>query len=104
GVLWIGWTFQLMLLRRRLLQRGRTVEAGLTAWLIISAIMILTNAIFDPTLEGPQVSFWLWTVFGVGLAMPLVYSGIAGARWAASVRNAPGQPGQLESATTTPTT
>jgi hypothetical protein len=77
------------------------VEAGLTAWLIISAIMILTNAIFDPTLEGPQVSFWLWTVFGVGLAMPLVYTGIAGARWAGSALK---PAAQLESATPKPST
>jgi hypothetical protein len=101
GVLWISWTFQLMILRSRLLQRGRTVEAGLTAWLIISAIMILTNAVFDPTLEGPQVSFWLWTVFGVGLAMPLVYTGIAGARWASSALN---PIAQRESATPKPST
>jgi hypothetical protein len=101
GVLWISWAFQLMLLRSRLLQRGRAVEAGLTAWLIISAIMILTNAIFDPTLEGPQVSFWLWTVFGVGLAMPLVYTGIAGARWAGSALK---PAAQLESATPKPST
>ena len=81
-LLWLGWGFQLMVLRGRLLAAGRTAEAGVTAWLVISSVTVLVNAVFDPTLEGPQVAFWLWTFFGVGVAMPLVYSGISGRAWA----------------------
>ena len=75
AILWIVWTFEIIQLRARLLQRGRLVEAGLIAWLVVSALMILINAIFDPTLEGPQVALWLWTVFGIGSALMLFYSG-----------------------------
>ena len=30
---------------------------------------ILVNAIFDPTLEGPQVAWWLWGILGLGVAI-----------------------------------
>jgi hypothetical protein len=75
AVVWVVWTFEIIQLRARLLKRGRLVEAGLAAWLMVSAAMILMNAIFDPTLEGPQVAMWLWTVFGFGCALMLFYSG-----------------------------
>lgn len=77
-IMWIVWAVRLLLLRNRLRQHGRSVEAGFAAWLLVSALMILTNAIFDPTLEGPHVGFWLWTVFGIGVALPLFYSGHGG--------------------------
>jgi hypothetical protein len=80
AILWIVWVFELAHLRSRLRFSGRSMEAGLIAWLLVSALMILVNAIFDPTLEGPQVSFWLWFMYGVGAAILLVYSGEA--RWA----------------------
>lgn len=75
-IVWLVWTLQLFQLRSRLRQHGRTVEAGLTAWLFVSTVMILVNAFFDPTLEGPMVAFWLWTFFGIGAAMPLFYVGL----------------------------
>lgn len=75
GILWIVWVFELLQLRAWLRFHGRSVEAGLVAWLLVSALMILLNAIFDPTLEGPQVGLWLWCIFGIGAALALVYSG-----------------------------
>ncbi|HSJ70875.1 MAG TPA: hypothetical protein VLA29_04415, partial [Acidimicrobiia bacterium] len=54
--------------------------AGIAAWLVVSAMMILVNSFFDPTLEGPQVGFWLWLVFGLGVALPVVYSGVGRTR------------------------
>ena len=83
-LMWIAWGAQLLLLRSRLRLRGRTPEAGFVEWLLIFAVMILTNAIFDPTLEGPQVAFWLWTIFGVGAGMTVVYSGVAPPAWIAA--------------------
>ena len=76
AILWIVWTFELLQLRIWLQQRGRSVEPGAVAWLLVAALMMLLNAIFDPTLEGPQVGLWLWCVFGIGAAMLLLYSGI----------------------------
>ncbi len=76
ATLWVSWVFQLLILRGDLLRRGRSTEAGLAAWLVVAALMMLVNAVFDPTLEGPQVAFWLWAVFGLGVALPVVYSGV----------------------------
>jgi hypothetical protein len=76
AILWVVWAFVLLMLRSQLLRHGRSAEAGLAAWLLVSEAMMLVNAIFDPTLEGPQVSFWIWFFFGIGAAMPLVYSGM----------------------------
>jgi hypothetical protein len=75
AALWTVWTIQLLLMRQRLLRRGRRAEAATGAWLVAAAAMILTNSIFDPTLEGPQVAVWLWVLFGLGAALPLLYSG-----------------------------
>lgn len=75
AALWTVWAMQLLLLRQRLNRRGRRAEGALGAWLVASAVMILVNAIFDPTLEGPQVAVWLWILFGIGAALPLLYGG-----------------------------
>jgi len=76
AILWIVWSIELLQLRSWLRHRGRSVEAGVVAWLLVTVLMILVNAIFDPTLEGPQVGMWLWCCFGIGAAMMLVYSGV----------------------------
>jgi hypothetical protein len=81
AVLWSVWALNLLQLRSRLLRRGRAVEAGTIAWVLVSAFMILLNSVFDPTLEGPQVGFVLWLIFGLGAAIPLVYAGAAGSRF-----------------------
>ncbi len=75
AVLWTVWAVQLLLLRQRLLRRGRNAEGAVGAWLVAGAVTILINAIFDPTLEGPQIAIWLWLLFGVGAALPLLYAG-----------------------------
>jgi hypothetical protein len=77
-VLWIVWAFQLLLLHYQLSRRNRFVEAGVAAWLLVSASMILVNAVFDPTVEGPQVAFLLWAIFGFGVALPLFLYGYGG--------------------------
>jgi hypothetical protein len=72
AVIWITWTIELLLTRSRMLARGRTMEAGVIVWLIVTVVAILVNAIFDPTLEGPQVGWWLWASLGFGIAMSLL--------------------------------
>jgi len=74
-VMWTAWALLLVDLRARLARLARFDEAGLIAVLLIGAGMILVNAFFDPTVEGPQVGFWLWFVFGTGAALQLVYHG-----------------------------
>ena len=74
-VMWSAWALLLLDLRARLARMQRFDEAGLIAVLLIAAGMILVNAFFDPTVEGPQVGIWLWFIFGVGAALQLVYHG-----------------------------
>lgn len=86
AALWTVWTIQLLLMRQRLMRQGRRAEAAMGAWLVASAAMVLINAIFDPTLEGPQVAVLLWLIFGLGTALPLLYSGFESA-WLDDVLN-----------------
>lgn len=65
-VTWWTWFVHVLRVRRSALLRGDTRRAGLAGWLLAAEVMILANAIFDPTLEGPQVAIWAWTLFGVG--------------------------------------
>jgi hypothetical protein len=88
AALWTVWAMQLLLLRQRLNRRGRRAEGAMAAWLVVSATMILLNAIFDPTLEGPQVAVWLWLLFGIGAALPLLYAGFE-SKWLDNVSRSP---------------
>ncbi len=45
--------------------RERRERPWLVAWLATSLVGLLFNAVFDPSLEGPQVAYWCWTVVGV---------------------------------------
>jgi hypothetical protein len=65
-LLWWTWFAHMLRVRRFALLRGDIRRAGLAGWLIAAEVMILVNAIFDPTLEGPQVGIWAWALFGVG--------------------------------------
>lgn len=62
------WIVELLMTRNRLIARGHTGQAGVAVWLVVSIPTILVNAIFDPTLEGPQVAWWLWAMVGFGVA------------------------------------
>jgi hypothetical protein len=74
-LMWGVWALLLLDLHNRLARLARHREAGLVAALITGVAMILLNAFFDPTLEGPQVGMWLWFFFGLGAALQLVYHG-----------------------------
>ena len=71
-LLWVAWYATVFRTRRRFLARDDERLAGVALWLMISCGMILINAVVDPTLEGPQVATWAWTLFGVGSALPLL--------------------------------
>lgn len=74
-LLWGVWALLLLDLRSRLTRRGRFPEAGLVALPVIGAAMMLVNAFFDPSIEGPQVGFPLWFLFGLGAVLQLLYHG-----------------------------
>lgn len=69
AIIWITWMAEMQTLRRRLRYRDRPRESALVSWIMLAPIPILTNAIFDPTLEGAQVSMLLWAFFGAGAAL-----------------------------------
>jgi hypothetical protein len=46
---------------RTMRDRSIVILAGVTG--------ILVNAVFDPTLEGPQVAIWVWCLLALGLAV-----------------------------------
>ncbi len=39
------------------------------AWVLAGVAGMLVNAVFDPTLEGPQVAVWFWVLMGFGAAL-----------------------------------
>jgi len=65
--LWGVLFFQGVSLARRMLRRGERARGLVLLWILSSLAGILMNAIFDPTLEGPQIGIWLWTLVGVAL-------------------------------------
>ncbi len=69
AIIWLVWIPELLMARSRMMARGKTVEAGVIVWMIVTVAAILVNAIFDPTLEGPQVAWWLWGILGLGISI-----------------------------------
>ena len=68
-LLWIGWTVMMFRARSRLKRSGSRYSRGVIELCLVSVVAILTNCIFDPTLEGAQVAALTWTVFGIGLVV-----------------------------------
>lgn len=69
---WALWFVETNKAWRRLRSAGWERLAGLASWAIVAVTAIQFNAIFDPTLEGPQVAFWLWSFCGLGLFLIVV--------------------------------
>lgn len=66
-LLWLAWlTPFLRAMWRRGLKRGG-MSLALWGWAAVGVSSILVNAFFDPTVEGPQVGIWLWTLTGIGI-------------------------------------
>lgn len=94
--LWVVWFTETWRAWRRYRDLRLPVLAGLCAWVMVGVAAILVNAIFDPTLEGPQVGMWLWTLTGVGIYATVmsratrssVYSDSAVVRLETSLRQA----------------
>lgn len=71
--LWVGmfasWYSSLVRARRQFRELGEDHRASLSLWLMLAMTGLLLNAIFDPTLEGPQVAVLLWSLFGLGAVL-----------------------------------
>jgi hypothetical protein len=66
---WWVWFVHILRVRRAAVRHSDADRVNLAGWVLTAAVMMLVNAVFDPTLEGPQVAVWLWAIFGVGAAL-----------------------------------
>ena len=71
-LLWAVWFIALMRSRLALAARGLDVEAAIAVVAMACALAVLVNAVFDPSIEGPPVSAWIWSIFGLGLGLMLL--------------------------------
>ncbi|MGH3650206.1 MAG: O-antigen ligase family protein [Acidimicrobiia bacterium] len=69
---WVFWFWETARARRRLSFAGHGRLAGLASWAIVAVTAIHINAIFDPTLEGPQVALWLWSFCALGIYLVIM--------------------------------
>jgi O-Antigen ligase len=68
ALLWLTWTVQLLRQIRGRPQGVRDPTAANAAWLLAAVPAVLIGAYFDPSLEGPHVGIWLFSVVGLGAA------------------------------------
>jgi O-antigen/teichoic acid export membrane protein len=69
ALLWLVWFHGLHRWIRRRPTGVRDPDTAIAVWLMGSAVGLLVNAYFDPSLEGPQACIWLYVVVGIGAAM-----------------------------------
>lgn len=65
--MWVIWFYEVNATRRRLRSVGLDRLSGLGAWAMVGAVGSQVEAFFNPTIEAPPGSFWLWSIFGLGL-------------------------------------
>jgi O-antigen ligase len=68
---WGFWYYHLFRARARLRMVDSPRRAAYLGWAMLAVTAILVNAIFDGTLEGPQVAVWMWSIVGLGTAIAL---------------------------------
>src|SRR5207244_612023 len=72
---WVSWYFVMLNRLRRRWAPLSPVSVGILKVCVVGVTAILVNAYFDPTLEGPQVAIWLWTLVGLGLGIASIRPG-----------------------------
>jgi hypothetical protein len=70
--MWLIWFIAMIRARRALAARGSRNEAAITVVTMAFAVAVLVNAIFDPSIESPTVSAWIWSAFGLGMGLMLL--------------------------------
>lgn len=61
---WVVLVAQVASTVRRYRRRHAPNSGRILTWMLLTIVGILGNAIFDPTLEGPQIALWVWTLVG----------------------------------------
>ena len=67
-LLWLTWAVHLFRWIRRRPGGIRDPATAAVVWLMTAIPAFLIGAYFDPSLEGPHVAVWLFTVVGLGVA------------------------------------
>jgi hypothetical protein len=67
-LLWTVWGVHVLGWVRRRPRGVRDPATAMVIWLLASVPGFLIGAYFDPSLEGPHVAIWLFTVVGLGVA------------------------------------
>ncbi len=77
GLLWLVWFGAVgsRVSPRHDVQPGS--DAALAAWALAAVAGMLVNAVFDPTLEGPQVGVWFWSFVGFAVALVVARGRVA---------------------------
>lgn len=70
----IAWAVWVLRCQRQSQRNGHLRWSGLCVFLLAFWLAALVNTSFDVYLESPMGAVWFWTVFGVGLAAPVLYS------------------------------
>jgi hypothetical protein len=91
-LMWAIWFIAMIRSRRALAARGLKMEAAVAVVAMACALAVLVNAVFDPSIEGPPVSAWIWSVYGLGLGLVLLSRpGRAAPNWELSPAARPGR-------------
>ncbi|MCI0545633.1 MAG: O-antigen ligase family protein, partial [Actinobacteria bacterium] len=66
-LMWGFWFQEVNATRRRLASAGYPRLSGVASWAMVGVLAIHVEAFFNPSIEGPQSAFWIWSVFALGL-------------------------------------
>lgn len=71
-VLWWAWFAEVNRSRRRFGDTGFPRLSGLAGWAMAAMAGFHIEAVFNPSIEGPQTAFWVWSIFGLGMYLAAV--------------------------------
>lgn len=72
ATLWWVWYAELNRARRRFRDTDLRRLSGMCAWAMAGTIGFHLEAVFNPSIEGPQTAFWLWALFGLGMYLIVI--------------------------------
>lgn len=53
--------------------RGETYWSNIFLWVTCYLASIVIDASFDVAIEGPMIGIWFWSLFGLGVAVSMIY-------------------------------
>lgn len=68
-LMWGGWLWRMLRVRRRYKAEGDEANRSLAELCVVVIVAIMVNAFFDPTMEGAQVAAFAFSIFGLGIVL-----------------------------------